>query len=456
MRVVPPPKLSELPGMTKEVIDDYLAGYRWRGLPYLHYDQFRHRVTPQEKLDSLWRYVKSTRLLSASWPRPLDGVGHDGLEIVNITATIQKSCSVVDRLASSAAETERYEKFDAADYLMDELRAAESIASSQLEGAATTSRVALEMIKVGRKPRDESERMIMGNWRMMEYVTRHYEQPFNLQSLMELHRVGVAGIADEKYAPGQLRQESDDVVVVDHEGQVLHTPPPASVLESALARLSDFINTPHESADDETWLHPLVKACIIHYTIGWLHPFKDGNGRVARALFYHYMLKCGYTAFRYISVSKLLKNAPAQYVRAYLYTETDDMDLTYFVDYQCGIVSRAVREYIEYIQEIVETRSQLKRWLYDTGVYAELNARQRDLAAIAINQPGVLFTAAEVKARMKVSENTARADLNKLTRMGLMRALKEGKGNVWLSPHSLNELKKWRNRAAEPRSAQDW
>jgi Fic family protein len=456
VRVVPPPTLSELPVMTNKVIDEYLAEYRRKNMPYLHYDQLRHRVTPKEKLDTLWRYLKIMRRFSAFWLRPLNGVGLDGPEIVNMTATIQKSCSIVDRLASSAAETERYEKFDAADYLMDELRAAESIASSQLEGAATTSRVALEMIKVGRKPRDESERMIMGNWRMMEYVTRHSDQRFNLQSLLDLHRIGVVGIDDEKYAPGQLRQEGDDVVVVDHEGQVLHTPPPAAILENALVRLSDFINTPHEIADDETWLHPLVKACIIHFTIGWLHPFKDGNGRVARALFYGYMLKCGYTAFRYISVSKLLKNAPAQYVRAYLYTETDDMDLTYFVDYQCGVVSRAVREYIEYIQGIVETRSQLKQWLYDTGVYVELNARQRDLAAIAINQPGVLFTAAEVKARMKVSENTARADLNKLTRMGLMRALKEGKGNVWLSPHSLNELKKWRNRAEEPRSTQDW
>ena len=190
--------------------------------------------------------------------------------------------------------------------------------------------------------------------------------------------------------------------------------------------------------------------------IGYLHPFKDGNGRTARALFYWYMLKCGYTAFRYISISKLLKNAPAKYVRAYLYTETDDMDLTYFVNYQCEIVSRAVVEYIDYIKGIINTRTELRQWLYDSGIFNEINSRQRDLATIAINQPGVLFTAMEVSTRMGVSENTARDDLKKLTALGLMRAMKEGKGNVYLSPKSLHELKKWHGKTANQPSAQDW
>lgn len=453
MKIIRPPVLNAIPGITEDLIAEYLTEYRWKGIPYLHYDQLRHRVHGKEKLNALWERIRLARILSSQWVRCLGEVGSG---ILNATATIQKSCSVVDRLTSSAAETERYEKFDASDYLMDELKAAESIASSQLEGAATTSRVALEMIKVARKPRDESEQMIMGNWRLMQYVSERGNRPVDVKELLNMHRVAVEGINDVKYAPGQLRTDEDDVAVVDHEGNIIHTPPPAHTLQEALQSLCDFINTSHETAEDESWLHPLVKACIIHFTIGYLHPFKDGNGRTARALFYWYMLKCGYTAFRYISISKLLKNAPVQYVRSYLYTETDELDLTYFVNYQCEIVSRAVREYIDYIQQIIETRAQLKQWLYESGIYADLNARQRDLATVALNQPGVLFTAAEVRDRMKVSENTARDDLKKLTVLGLMKTMKEGKGNVYLSPKSLHELKKWSNRMAEPRTAQDW
>lgn len=462
MRVTRPPYINirELPGFDDStLLEEYIKRYRANGTPYLHYDELQYRVTAPEKRDLLWRHITLARTLSASWLLPVvwDDQCAGWLPMrMNLTAIIQKSCSVVDRLTSSAAETERYEKFKANDYLMDELRTAESIASSQLEGAATTSRVALEMIKAGRKPRDESEQMIMGNWRAMQYVSARGDQPFDIDELLHLHRIAIEGISNEKYSPGQLRGEQDEVVVADSEGNIIHTPPPARVLNEALSRLCAFINTPHETADDEHYLHPLVKACIIHFTIGYLHPFKDGNGRTGRALFYWYMLKCGYSAFRYISISKLLKNAPAQYVRAYLYTETDDMDLTYFVNYQCDIVSRAVREYIDYIQQMIETRARLKQWLYDSGIYAKLNPRQQDLAAIAISQPGVLFTAGEVRDRMRVSENTARDDLKKLTALGLMRAIKEGKGNVYLSPKSLHELKKWSNRMEDPRSAQDW
>lgn len=456
MRVARPPVVKTRPSWKEDDLFGYYAEIRSQGVAYLHYDQLRHRFSDKKKCDAIWAAMKISRLLSSMFLDPLQTYNEGSGVYLNTTATIQKSCSIVDRLTSSAAETERYEKLDARKYLMDELERAEAIASSQLEGAATTSRVALEMLKVGRKPRDEGEKMIMGNWRMMQYVSERGNAPFSVAELLEIHHVAIAGIDDEKYAPGRFRGPEDNVVVADHEGIVIHTPPAAELMLAGVEELCEFINTRHEQAEDETYLHPLVKACVIHFMIGYLHPFKDGNGRTARALFYWYMLKCGYTAFRYISISKLLKNAPAKYVRAYLYTETDNMDLTYFVNYQCEIVSRAVVEYIDYIKGIINTRTELRQWLYDSGIFNEINSRQRDLATIAINQPGVLFTAMEVSTRMGVSENTARDDLKKLTALGLMRAMKEGKGNVYLSPKSLHELKKWHGKTANQPSAQDW
>ncbi|WP_158700588.1 Fic family protein [Cronobacter dublinensis] len=456
MRVVNPPEVASRSSWDEDLLFKYFIEVRDRGLPYLHYDELRHRFKIKKERDSLWAAMKLSRLLSSMFLLPGEDDSVLSQAHINSTAIIQKSCSIVDRLTSSAAETERYEKLDAADYLMDELTVAESIASSQLEGAVTTSRVALEMLKVGRKPRDEGEKMIMGNYRMMKYVSERGNDPFNIDELLKLHRVAIENINDEKYSPGQFRIETDDVVVADHEGNIVYTPPSAGQLPDALEKLFEFINLPHETAEDEKYLHPLVKACVIHFMIGYLHPFKDGNGRTARALFYWYMLKCGYTAFRYISISKLLKNAPAKYVRAYLYSETDDMDLTYFVNYQCEIVTRAVQDYIDYIKSIVQTRVELKQWLFDSGIFGRINARQRDLATIAINQPGVLFTASEVSSRMAVSENTAREDLKKLTALGLMKAMKEGKGNVYLSPRSLYELKKWHGKKDKRPSTQDW
>lgn len=459
MRVTRPPTVMFDEALNRTLLVNYFKTVRRRGVPYLHYQELLNRYSSREEVDEIWVAMKLSRMLSSMSLEPLKSCETGNHMFINATATIQKSCSQVDRLTSSAAETERYEKFDASDYLKDELALAESIASSQLEGAATTSRVAIEMLKIGRKPRDEGEKMIMGNWRMMQFVAGRGDAPVNLNELLKLHRVAIADINDEKYSPGQLRTPADDVVVADHEGNVIHTPPDASVLPNALEKLCEFINIQHEKADDEKYLHPLVKACIIHFMIGYLHPFKDGNGRTARALFYWYMLKCGYTAFRYISISKLLKKAPAKYVRAYLYSETDGFDLTYFVNYQCGIVSRAVQEYIDYINEVIRTRAGLQQWLYDSGVLGQTNTRQQSLATVALNQPGVLFTAAEVAERFSISENTARDDLKKLTALGLMQVMKEGRGNVYLSPRNLQQLRKWHGKkAAQPRmpSAQDW
>lgn len=460
MKVVKPPSSSgPKPGITVTDAAKMAFGRKIAGDKYLHYDQLRHRVSSPDELDTLWWGLHFSRMLSAKW-LDLKFDGDTTLTApaakINTTSLMQKSCSIVDRLTTSAAEAERHEKFNADNYLMTELTAAESIASSQLEGAATTSRVALEMIKLGRHPRDNSEKMIMGNYHLMQYIASRGNKPFDIKEILHLQSVAVAGIDDERYSPGELRRNTDDVVVVDHEQNVLHTPIAAEHLESALKKLCVFINIPHESAEDENYLHPLVKAAIIHFMVGYLHPFRDGNGRTARALFYWYMLKCGYSAFRYISISKLLKNAPSKYVKAYLYTETDELDLTYFVDYQCEIVSRAVKEYTDYIKDLLQTRGELASWLYSTGIAEKVNSRQLALATTALQNPGVIFTAAEVSQQMNVSDNTARDDLKKLTELGLMRSMKEGKGNVYLSPKSLKELKKWSGDQGKTTTAQDW
>jgi len=68
--------------------------------------------------------------------------------------------------------------------------------------------------------------------------------------------------------------------------------------------------------------------------IGWIHPFTDGNGRTARALFYWYMLKKGYWLTEYMSKSRIIQDTKKQYEKAYLSTKSDDNDLSYFISYQ--------------------------------------------------------------------------------------------------------------------------
>lgn len=358
---------------------------------------------------------------------------------------MQQTISMVDRLATSGGQAELLEPLPAAQHLFEELRAEESISSSQLEGAATTSRVALEMIKINRAPRDESERMIMGNFHMMEYVSDHCSEDLTLNIFRELHTIAVGDINDEKYHPGQFRV-SDDVVVADIQNTILHIPPTYSEIGLRLAALFNWANIPHERLEGKEYLHPLIKAGILHFMIGFIHPFYDGNGRAARALFYWYMLRCGYSAFKHISISKLLKKASTAYAKSYCYSETDEMDLTYFVDYQSSIVGRALGEYVDYIHHMVKVRSELDAFLYESGVGTTLNSRQHSLLNVAFARPGNIFTVAEVRKRMGVSDNTARKDLNTLAELGLLQTHKDGKETVYISPKGLPQIKQWKNK----------
>ena len=148
-------------------------------------------------------------------------------------------------------------------------------------------------------------------------------------------------------SPGELRV-NDDVVVQDGEGNTVHTPPPAAGLAARLRLLSKWINQSHNDIEPcglPPSIDQRVSRCISR--LGYEHPFRDGNGRVARALFYWFMFKNDFSAFRYIAISVLLRNAPVKYGRSYLNTEADDLDLTYFIDFQCSVVLRAVSSFTE-------------------------------------------------------------------------------------------------------------
>lgn len=222
----------------------------------------------------------------------------------------------------------------------------EPITSSQLEGANTTTLVARDMLESGRAPRTEDEYMIAGNARLMAEIPELIQEPLTPDLIRRFHAIGMGGINDENYRPREFR-DTDDVVIADYDGNIVHQPPAATGLQARLQMVCDFVN------DTESYVHPLVKACILHFIIAHEHPFRDGNGRTSRGLFYWYMLKSEYDVFRYVSISQLLHAAPAKYAHSYQYTETDGMDLTYYLEYQANIIHRAMTQLLQHVDELI-------------------------------------------------------------------------------------------------------
>lgn len=88
------------------------------------------------------------------------------------------------------------------------------------------------------------------------------------------------------------------------------------------------------------------------------------------------MLKSGYDVFKYISISRLLHAAPVKYAASYQYTESDGMDLTYFLEYQAGVIKRALQNWQQHIDEITQRSAKLDSVLFSSGVLKRLNPRR--------------------------------------------------------------------------------
>ncbi|WP_133012339.1 Fic family protein [Marinomonas flavescens] len=413
---------------------------------YFHFDELKHRLPKKIDPSVVWSLMKEAR---NKQKHVLYFIGKDedfSFPSFCLTPTIQKAISETDRNTTTAALEWMCNKIGEhkhLDYLLNDLIEDEAISSSQLEGAATTTKVAKDMLKRSRKPRSLDEKMILGNFRMMKFAWEHRNKDLSLEFIEELHQIGVEGIEDEKYKPGVIRT-TDDVVVENNDGEVVHTPPKAEHLNTRLNALVKWVNEDHHNAESADYIHPLVKAITLHFRIGYEHPFHDGNGRVARALFYWYMFKNEFAAFRYIAISLLLKEAPVQYGKSYLYTETDGMDLTYFIDYQCRIIIRAINKFKASYKESVEQMETFNRWLWDSGLYRKLTDKQQTVFQVAKSERAVSFTINNVKDNLGCSYNTAATTLNGLVELALFKKEKDGREWVYKMIDQKELVKSWK------------
>ena len=296
----------------------------------------------------------------------------------------------------------------------------EAVTSSQLEGATTTREVAKEMIRTSRAPRDRSEQMILNNFRTMQRIMELKDQPLSGQLIIDLQKLVCHNAIDNPDAIGRFRKADEVVVVGDFEGQVMHEPPAADELEERVAQMCDFAN----GVTPDYFIHPAIRAIILHFWMAYVHPFVDGNGRTARALFYWAMLHNGFWVCEFISISHIIKKAPVKYSRAFLYTETDENDLTYFILYHIDVLRRALEELDSYIARRSKELTRVEQQIRMTVL---INHRQRALISHALRHPHTLYSTQGHQLSHNVSYQTARNDLIDLQNKGLLSVIKSGR-----------------------------
>jgi Fic family protein len=250
-------------------------------------------------------------------------------------------------------------------------------------------------------------------------------------SILELHRILTEGTLDDPAASGRMQRKGEDrVAVYDRDdGEPIHIPPPADQLPARMQLLCEFAN---EGDDGELFVHPVVRAILLHFWLAYDHPFEDGNGRTARILFFWLMQARGYWLAEYLPVSRLIQKAPARYARAFMETETDGGDTTYFLLHQLKVIERSIEDLQ---RKIAETRD-IESLLHDDGA---LNGRQLALLADAIRHPDAAYSFYGHAASHRVSHETARSDLRELADRGLLSLRRKGRRHLFEPARDLPE-----------------
>ena len=279
--------------------------------------------------------------------------------------------------------------------------------------------------------------MIINNYHAMQFIREVKDDQLTPSIVFELHRILTENTLDNPAMAGCLRTEDDEVAVVDNrDQQVLHTPPDASELQNRMEILCSFAN----SSDDSGFLHPVTRAIILHFMLAYDHPFVDGNGRTARALFYWSMAHQGYWLMEYISISAIIKKAPAKYSRAYLHTETDDNDLTYFIIHQVEVIHQAIADLHTYLDKKMQGIGAAEQLLKNNPRLNKMNFRQLSLLRHALKHPRFVYVVHEHQASHGIAYDTARRDLIGMAdKLKLLTKTKQGKNYLFIAPSDLEE-----------------
>ena len=290
----------------------------------------------------------------------------------------------------------------------------EAIASSQLEGAATTRRIAKEMLKSGRKPSNNAEQMILNNYITICEIQDLIGEKLSIKMLTHIHSLLTGNTLEDHRAVGRFRREDEDIAVVDRsDGQVLHITPEAGLLEE---RMQVFCNYANNDTEPE-FIHPVIKAIVLHFWLAYDHPFVDGNGRTARAVFYWYLLSRKYWLVKYLAISKTILRAPSHYKKAFMYSENDENDLTYFIMYNLKAIRISILEVSKYLAQRQKEISELGRHIREIP---DLHYRQYSLLQHALKHPTARYTFKTHINTHGISYQTARNDIFSLNKLNLL------------------------------------
>ena len=389
-----------LPETLKSIVEGINDNYEYWNT--VKYKQVPAPYSPRQ----LWTYVVLERLKHKTTAWNKYGI-HFGL-----TNKMQRLCHEMDMNfgGSWGANSILQDKYRE-QYLVSSLME-EAISSSQMEGASTTRKVAKEMLRKKITPKDKSQQMIYNNYQTIRFIVEHKNEPLTREMLQKVHALMTEKTLEREEDAGRFRTNNEVVVEDGITHEIVHTPPSFEEIPEFVDELCRFFNETRTIV----FIHPIIRGIIIHFMLAYMHPFVDGNGRTARALFYWYMLRQGYWLMEYLSISRIIYKGKKSYEKSFLYTEQDHNDMGYFITYNLRVLELSFKELQQYIKRKCEEKRASSRFLK----IGNLNSRQAEIIQLLEKAPQEVLTVKDLQIRLQVTPTTIKSDLIGLMERGII------------------------------------
>ncbi|MBC7466970.1 MAG: Fic family protein [Bdellovibrio sp.] len=388
---------------------------------YLTLDEIKHRLKQNGTTEAEWVNLKkeiiATRKTSSItlffnsinpkfWFYPAD--------------VIHRKIDEIDRLGKDLFEQINKHASFKDEFLLDST-IEEAITSAIYEGAHSTRAQAEQLIASGNKPKNKDEWMLINNFRAMKWVKENQNVALSKKIVLQLHKIVTENTleGDDVNFQGKLRDNK--VFVGNHEG-IDH-----SKLDQAIDEMISLIT------NNPRYFHPLLKGILIHYFIGYIHPFFDGNGRTARALFYFKSIKNQLNYVELLSVSAYLRTHGKQYEKSFEKVKDNEYDLTYFIDFCLDSISFALKEVSRKVHYLLRMTDLKDRF--------EISATQVGLLQRMALHKFRTIDIEEYAAQISKSREFARQELKGLLELNLVSEIKVSKKLVYkVNADKLKEL----------------
>ena len=375
---------------------------------YEYWDTVKYKNRPEgcASAQELWLRVKASRISCTvfAWDRYNVTFG--------LTNKMQRLCHEFDMSFGGSWENSSVIPNDNRErYLISSLME-EAIYSSQMEGAATTRKVAKDMLRRQISPKDKSQQMIVNNYQTIRFIVENKQTPLTPELVLHIHHLMTDKTLNDPKDAGRLRTNNEVVVEDGITHEVVHTPPSFEEMPTFLKELCKYFN----ETSARVFVHPIIRGIIIHFMVAYMHPFVDGNGRTARALFYWYMLKQGYWLTEYLSISRVIAMSKKSYEKAYQYVEADYNDLGYFIAYNLKVLEQSFKQLQNYIKKKQNERMLASSFLR----LGDINERQAQIIRMYMENPKEVLTVKDLQNKFMVTATTAKSDIVGLLKRGLL------------------------------------